>query len=180
MSHLRETVNTIRSLLEGGSFTLLVVNGMTGKSSYEGTFSSAEEARENAASRAKQMKKFMAFELWTGTPDKPGKFVEYLLGRKKGDKINPKTNTWESLDEAEEAEYLELVKHASDQRVWFRITGTTKDGFKGQQVVHWTGDRKPKKAVQAFIRQIDLAQQSWKRVQKQDVPANVLARFDAN
>ena len=84
------------SVQEASTFTILVVNGMTGQSRYEGEFPSPEAAKEHADGLAKRSKKFMAYELWTGTADKPGKFVEYLFGRKKGDKINPKTNTWES------------------------------------------------------------------------------------
>jgi hypothetical protein len=76
--------------------------------------------------------------------------------------------------------YLELVKHASDLKMWFRITGTTKKGFKGQQVAHWLGDRKPEKSKQAFVQQIELDQGHWKVIQARDLPPEVLARFDGS
>lgn len=79
----------------------------------------------------------------------------------------------------EDADYLELIPRPSDARVWFRVISPTQKGFKGQQVIHWLGDRKPKKAVQFFIRQIEIDQNRWKPTQRQDIPADVLARFDA-
>ena len=57
-------------------FTVLVENKMLGTSRYIGTFESEEAARTYRDEQAARSRSFASFEIWTGTPDRPGKPIE--------------------------------------------------------------------------------------------------------
>jgi hypothetical protein len=60
------------------SFTVLVKNAALGTSKYVGTFGTQEEAEGYATKEISRSRKFASFEVWTGTPKKPGRFVKDL------------------------------------------------------------------------------------------------------
>lgn len=75
--------------------------------------------------------------------------------------------------------FYELVKHASDQRVWFKaLEAMKKPGYKGLTVVWWDRERKPKKPKQASIQDFEISNGFFKRVDPHDLPDEVLARFE--
>lgn len=58
-----------------GTFTVYKQNRMLGTAGYEGTFETQEEAQAHADLRAARSRKFASYQVWTGTPQKPGKPV---------------------------------------------------------------------------------------------------------
>lgn len=75
--------------------------------------------------------------------------------------------------------FYEMVKHPSDQRIWFLATEEMKKpGYKGLLVVWRLGDRKPKKAKQSSIQGLDISQGYYKRIAQDALPLEVLARFE--
>jgi len=75
--------------------------------------------------------------------------------------------------------FYELVKHASDQQIWFKATEPMKKpGYKGLVVVWWSGKRKPDKAKQSTIQQIEISQGAYKQISKDALPPEVRARFE--
>ncbi len=90
---------------------------------------------------------------------------------------SPRFASWRLEDYAPPPFYLEMVKHPSDVLIWFLATAETKQGYKGLQVEHWLGERKPKKAVQKTIQRLEINQGYWKKVKKSDLPSEVLNRF---
>ena len=61
------------------SYTVLVTNSMLGTSRYVGTFDDKIAAEVYAMEEAARSRKFASFEVWTGTPNKPGKATNFLV-----------------------------------------------------------------------------------------------------
>ena len=59
-------------------YTVLVANNMLGKSRYVGTFDDKIAAETYAVSEAARTRKFVTYEVWTGTPQKPGRPTEFV------------------------------------------------------------------------------------------------------
>jgi hypothetical protein len=57
------------------TFTVYVRNELTGHARWEGTFGSQAEAQAHADAKAAQSRKFVTFEVWTGTPRAAHKHV---------------------------------------------------------------------------------------------------------
>lgn len=60
-------------------FTVLWRNQMLGTSGYRGTFATEHDARIYRDKEAANSRSFASFEIWTGTPKKPGKAIEGTL-----------------------------------------------------------------------------------------------------
>jgi hypothetical protein len=54
-------------------YTVNVVNSMLGKSRFVGTFDDKIAAETYAMSEAARSRKFVSYEVWTGTPRQPGR-----------------------------------------------------------------------------------------------------------
>jgi len=54
-------------------YTVLIRNSALGTSWYRGTFHDRESAADYINSEASRSRSFVSYELWTGTPQKPGK-----------------------------------------------------------------------------------------------------------
>lgn len=59
--------------------TVLEQNSILGTSHYRGEFDDANKAIDYAERQANRSRKFVTFQVWTGTAKRPGKFtgVEY-------------------------------------------------------------------------------------------------------
>ncbi len=66
-------IHEMRQLLNENKFTVLVTNDALKTSRYVGEFDSSQDAEEYARREATRSRKFAEFEVWTGTPKKPGK-----------------------------------------------------------------------------------------------------------
>lgn len=59
--------------MTSGRYTVNVVNGMLGTARFVGTFDDKIAAETYALSEAARSRKFATYEVWTGTPSKPGR-----------------------------------------------------------------------------------------------------------
>lgn len=58
------------------TYTMFIRNEMLGSSRYRGTFATEEEAREACKREARNARSFATFEVWTGSPQAPGKPID--------------------------------------------------------------------------------------------------------
>lgn len=106
-------------LYESGSFTVLVKNSMLGSSKYVGTFENKEDAEEYANKEASRSRKFASFQVWTGTPKKPGKEVGDAINGHAGAKTEEleesgsETAIMQHLALAAQASGVDLTDHAA-------------------------------------------------------------------
>lgn len=55
------------------TYTVNIVNNLLGKSHFVGTFDDKISAENHAVSEAARTRKFVTYEVWTGTPRHPGR-----------------------------------------------------------------------------------------------------------
>jgi hypothetical protein len=60
-------------------YTVLVRNGALGTSRYVGTFDDQIAAETYAASEAARTRKFVSYEVWSGTPKNPRKPTDFVV-----------------------------------------------------------------------------------------------------
>jgi hypothetical protein len=60
------------------TFTVNVINGMLGKAHFVGTFDDKNAAETYAVSEAARTRKFVSYEVWTGTPRQPGRATGFV------------------------------------------------------------------------------------------------------
>lgn len=65
-------------------YTVLISNGMLGTSRYVGTFDDKIAAEAYALEEAARSRKFASFEVWTGTPTRPGRATNFHVQGPKG------------------------------------------------------------------------------------------------
>ncbi len=82
MSQTRRQLEREIAGLSGSSdrFTVLVGNELLGTQRYVGDFDTPGDAQDYAAREAGRTRRFVTYELWTGTARYPGSFVQ-VLGR---------------------------------------------------------------------------------------------------
>ncbi len=76
--------SSVKVTMTAQKFTLLHRNAMLGTSRYIGTYVTQYDAEAYAKQEASRSRSFASWEVWTGTPDHPGKAIEGTLI--KGDK----------------------------------------------------------------------------------------------
>ena len=58
-------------------YTVNVLNSMLGTSRFVGTFDDKIAAETYAVSEAARTRKFVSYEVWTGTPRQPGRATDF-------------------------------------------------------------------------------------------------------
>lgn len=116
-------------LYESGSFTVYVRNSMLGSAKYVGTFDSKEEAEDYAKKEASRSRKFASFQVWTGTPKKPGKEVDDAIDGHAGSKIEEKrscVSCGAKVPEKDSPPYAAHKKSCALVKKWMSGTGKGK------------------------------------------------------
>lgn len=60
-------------------YTVNVINSMLGKAHFVGTFDDKIAAETYALSEAARTRKFVSYEVWTGTPRQPGRPAGFVI-----------------------------------------------------------------------------------------------------
>jgi hypothetical protein len=58
-------------------WTVRIINSLLGSARFVGPFKSEEAANMYASGESLRSRKFVAFEVWTGTPQNPGRPATY-------------------------------------------------------------------------------------------------------